>query len=274
MASFIGTTGRARGRRRGGGAGDTKDFGCAVTRFRGVGLPVVDVEVAAGPRHADAFRIDDLRILSTEEFAGRHAERLACLVERFDDVLEVIALEKRVGIAEQDELAPGGGDALIHGGREAAIFSVADDGNGQPVTGNRFRAAVDRRVVDHDQLDVGPALLCDGFETARKVLRAVPGHEDDGGESSHRLNAFFATLAYARTDGQRPLPFANPASDAAQRSSMPAMISQRSPSHCPGVNHFRAYSHMLRYQTSVNRASPTCSRLAPPKCFACAAGTA
>src|SRR5262249_49387776 len=150
----------------------------------------------------------------------------------FDDPRDVVGLEERIRIAQQHELATRGRDALIHCGSKSAIVRIPNR--------RLFRAAVGRTVIDDDQLDVGPALLTDCGEAAREMLRAVPGHEDDGSESSHRPNAFFATFAYARTDGQRPLPFAKPATDAAQRSSMPVMIIQRSASDSPGVNHFCA----------------------------------
>src|SRR5688500_201978 len=183
---------------------------------------------AAG--HADAHRIDAVAIRA-QQLAGRRSE--SGIIEYFDESLDVVGLEKAIGIDELHEFAPRRGDALIHSRRDSAIRLIA---NGRDL--GRF---VRRRVVDHDQLDVAMDLLPDSIEAAAQVLPAVPGYEDDRDGSCHLSIAFFSTAVYARNASRRSMPRGRiPKMPAINRSTMPTMITHRSISACPGRSHFRA----------------------------------
>src|SRR5262249_54702525 len=100
-----------------GGSGDTKDFMGAGCRVPG------HVEMPSTARHADSDRVDllgqlDVVTASTEQSAGRRAKLAPLPIQRRNDAGDVARGEKRVGIAERDEVALRFADCLIGRGGE------------------------------------------------------------------------------------------------------------------------------------------------------------
>ncbi len=149
-----------------------------------VPLLLADVEVPAAARHADALRVDDVRGTDVVAFAAverssRHTEGVAGFLDGLDESLRIVRLEKRVGVAEEHEIAARGADALIHGGAEAAVVAVGNQLRTGSELADDVRASVSGRVIDDDDLDIAPRLSHDTRQTARQIPRAVPGDDDD-----------------------------------------------------------------------------------------------
>jgi hypothetical protein len=156
------------------------------------------IEMPARARHADPERIDLLQRLDViaaraKQRARRGAERLPRALQGLDDRRDVLRSQKRIRIAERDELPLRDANGLVRRRREAAVLRVDDLPRPRKSLGDLRDRRIAGGVIDLDQLDVAVRLPADSVEAAPQVGSAVPGDQDDGDESSHRANALFRT---------------------------------------------------------------------------------